>query len=347
MTMRSDPGQSPDRVLAMDILRASCLALALALALSGCGGTTSNDAGAVDAGASPGVLGEIAQVCLMNNVCGFQSNLGLAADLCAEGLAVQAAAHVVERSPENHARNMRMLECVRTATSCDEYVSCVRFGVPCGGTVAGSCQGTVADRCSTPGGGYLPPIFDCALVGMTCEEAGAAMCVLPASAPECAGAVGTSSCDGNVRVHCRARSGGGAAELREECPAGTTCMGTATTSACMPMPGSCAAEAATCEGDVAVWCLEQDGVLLEQRLDCAAAGRRCAPDARGIARCVPIATECVAPADGSSTARCDGNTLEVCLEGRLERVDCTSVGRSTCTMVPEIPGIQRATVACF
>ena len=96
-----------------------------------------------------------------------------------------------------------------------------------------------------------------------------------------------------------------------------------------------------------MWCLDAGEELLELRLDCESVARRCAPDARGIARCAPVATDCRAPADGTSSARCDGDTLEVCLEGRLERVDCRSVGRSRSATVPAIPGAQAETVACF
>lgn len=345
MVMRWAARLTPPTVGRMKQVRPS-VALILHL-LAGCGSTDAADAGAADVSLTPPGTSDVARVCLMNNVCGFQSSLGLAADLCAARWSEERASGLVSSSPEVTARNARMVECARTSSSCDDYVACVRFGASCSGAVAGSCQGTIADRCSTPGGDYLPPVFDCALLGMSCEDAGEATCVLPTSAPPCDGPAGTSTCDGNTRVHCRPRSGGGVGALREPCPEGATCQVDGASTVCLPAPASCAAESASCVGDVAVWCLERAGELLEQRLDCASVARRCAPDARGIARCAPVATDCTAPPDGTSSARCDGDALEVCLEGRLERMDCRSVGRSRCANVPAIPGVQAATVACL
>jgi len=335
-------------VAAMKMLRSSALLLGLVLAACDGSSPSGSDGGGSDGGGPPVADSDVVRMCLMNNACGFQSTLGIAADLCTNRVLELAEVGYVTSTPEHVVRDARMVECARSSTTCDEYVSCVRFGATCSGTVAGSCQGTIADRCSTPGGNYLPPIFDCALVGMTCDDSGtSATCVVPASAPDCADA-SAETCDGDTRVYCRPRSGGGLGEFRDACPTGTTCVGGGmnTPAYCMPAMASCATESATCDGDVAVWCLEEDGVFQELRHDCSASGRRCAADERGIARCVPPATECTAPSDGSSSARCDGNTLEVCVEGTLHRVDCASVGRSTCTTVPAIPGAQAETVAC-
>lgn len=314
------------------------------------GDSTGNETG----GATGGETGhdtppdsDVARMCLMNNVCGFQNDLGLQADLCTDRVLDMASANVIVRSPEELLRDARMIECAGTATTCDEYVSCVRFGESCSGTVEGSCQGTIANRCSTPGDNYLPPIFDCALVGMTCEVLSSAICVLPASAPECADPSAVT-CDGDARVFCRPRTGGGFGEFHDPCPVGTTCQLDGSNVYCGPPTASCAAESAACEGDVAVYCFDEGAGLQEIRYDCAAVGRKCAPDGgEGYAACVPTATECTAPSDGTSTATCDGDALEVCIEGELHHVECPSVGRATCSTVPEIPGAQAATVACF
>lgn len=327
----------------------SAVLVVVLLTGSACSGLVPDPPSSSDGGANagPALVEAIARTCLMNNACGFQSDLGLPADKCVDRLIEELVDGYVQRSPEGSSRNARMVECARTATSCDDYVRCVRFDATCSGAVAGSCQGTVADRCSTPGGGYLPPVFDCARLGMTCEKVGEATCVLPASAPPCSGAIGTSTCDGDTRVHCRARAGGGSASLREECPVGSTCRASGSSTACAPPAAPCGAEASRCEGDVMTACAKQDGALRELRIDCAKSGRRCQADDRGVGRCVPRAEECVRPSQGASSARCNGNALEVCVEGRLARLDCASVGRTTCKAVPAIPGAQAATVACY
>lgn len=319
-----------------------CSALVLALALVACdgGGPSPTDGGpGADGGGNP-PADDIVRMCMLNNACQYQSLLGLAADLCTNRVLNARQNNVVTYSPEQTLRHARMIECARTATSCDEYIDCAGFGGTCSGTVAGSCQGTIADRCSTPGDNYLPPLFDCALLGMTCSNA---MCELPASAPDCT----ADHCDGDTLVLCRPREGGDQGELRVDCPSGNTCVSDGSAAACMPPMNSCAAESAACEGNVAVWCIENGGSLVEIRSDCGAAGRVCMPDARGVARCMPTGTECTPAGDGPSTARCDGNTLEVCVEGYLQRLDCASVGRTTCGPVPGIPGVQADTVGCM
>lgn len=348
MDMRWSSSGGSRTLVPMRSTPTSVLVLVL-VTVSACSGLVPDAAPSSDAGVSSGspIVDGIARACLMNNACGFQSDLGLPADKCVDRLTQELVDGYVQRSPEGTSRNAQMIECARTSTSCDDYVRCVRFGGTCSGTVAGSCQGTIADRCSTPGGNTLPPIFDCARLGMTCEKTRETTCVLPATAPACSGAVGSSTCDGNTRVHCRARAGGGAAALREDCPSGSTCIAVGTSTGCAPSVGTCAAESARCEGDVLMACAKLDGQLRELRTDCAKSGRRCLADAKGVGACVPRAEECTRPARGESSARCNGNALEVCIEGRLARVDCASVGRSECKAVPAIPGAQAATVACF
>ena len=319
-------------------------ALLAALSLVACDGDSSSDPDGIPRpGASE--VADVVRMCLLNNACGYQSLLGLPADMCTDRVLDAFAASHYEYSPEHRLRHTRMLECSRTATSCDAYVSCANFDATCSRTLAGSCQGTVRDSCSTPGGG--PPLVDCAPLGMTCDDSGqTAACVLPAGEAECTDP-GVSTCDGDSRVHCRQRAGGGAGLIRETCPAGTTCQVDGTQAECSPTPGACAAEAASCDGDTVVYCMNQGGNgLRELRIDCAAADRTCGSDARQNVVCVPRATDCEAPSAGQSTARCDGTQLEVCVEGRLERVDCTALGRATCMPVPAIPGAQPATVTC-
>jgi len=355
----------------MMIIQRSCLrALAATLLLTACsdGGTTPtttdasvSDAPAADAPvttdtpvttdapAAPMGAERVLQMCRTVHACGYTTaQFGIPSDLCTER-AFNLIAHRLELdSPEQRVRYARMADCATTSTTCDAYLRCVEFNTPCSGSATPSCVGNVAVRCSTPGGNHLPRVFDCTTVGQTCMNG---VCVLPAGANECA-TPGGGRCDGNVRAWCRPRVGGGNGEVREPCPAGTVCLGGGTggsSPGCMPAPATCAAEGARCDGDTAVLCLRDrdTGMMLEDRSDCASIGRRCMPDARGIARCVPRATGCTIPApSAASGSRCDGAAISVCLEGVQTRIDCSAVGRGACMMVMPPAGLGPAYAGC-
>ncbi len=354
MDMRWSRLAATDTVVAIMKSSAACVFFSVMLGLLGgvaCG-TSNDDSGSPpgdgggassDGGSSP-TTSDVVRVCMLNNACGNQSPLGLAADTCVESvLKARLYGHVTE-APEQTHRYERMFECARTAKTCSEYLACTRFGGTCEGTVAGSCQGTIAYACSSPGRSEQPPIFDCALVGATCEPSGSGgVCVQPASAPAC---TSDARCDGNTRVVCRPKAGGGTGELRSDCPAGTTCLSDGRAAACLAESKPCAALGSQCEGDTAVLCAGQGDSLSEVRSGCAAVGRKCALDEKNVARCVPIASDCTAATGYANTTRCDGTTLEVCIEGRVERLDCASVGMTSCTVSPGIPSVRPDTATC-
>lgn len=291
---------------------------------------------------------EVLRMCRMVHACGYTTaQFGIPSDICAERALGLLAAGVEVDSPEQRVRYARMASCAQTAASCDAYTRCVDFDMPCNGTATPTCAGAVALRCSTPGGNHLPRSFDCATVGQTCMGG---VCVLPAGPSECTNPGGVR-CDGDVRVWCRPRAGGGNGEVREPCPTGTRCGASSSSAVCQPMP-PCAAPAARCDGDTAVVCAAAAGpdgtrVMAESRSNCAAIGRRCATNARGLAQCVPTATECPAlQPNAPSTARCDGTAITVCLEGTTTRIDCPSVGRTTCAMVMPPGGIGSPYAGC-
>jgi hypothetical protein len=331
--------------------RLSPLTLMLLVACGTGGGSSTTDGSVMnDSGMLPSD-DEVVRMCLLNNACGYQSLLGVPADQCVETVYEARQASYTPYSPEHMLRHERMLECARTATTCDQYLACVRFDATCSGTVAGSCQGTVADRCSTPGTNYLPPIFDCALLGMTCEASGEALCVLPAGSDDCA-TPGQDRCDGDTRVLCRHRTGGGAGETRLVCPAGTACLLDGGEAVCAADYPTCSTLGGTCDGETSVVCRPMGAAgNRELRLDCGSVGRVCVlddsdPDVT-LSGCAPAASECT-PATGSTTsAQCDGAAIEVCVEGRLERIECASVGRTSCMILPGIPGLQPATPVCI
>lgn len=208
------------------------------------------------------------------------------------------------------------------------------------------CRGTVAVRCSTPGGNYLPRIFDCATVGQTCMNG---VCVLPAGANECM-TPGGVRCDGNVRVWCRPRAGGGNGEVREPRATGATCIATNLDAFCIET-APCSTEGVHCEGDTAVLCsaahVGDRRRLVEIPTDCASIGRRCEANARNGAQCVPRATGCTIPQPrAASRSTCNGNSISVCLEGNPTQIDCTAPGRTTCATVQPPGGIGTPYAGC-
>ena len=351
----------------MNTTRSSLGFLPAVLLLAACGGdgaTPSGDAAVSDAAVSdaapveaavtpdasaPGGVEGILRMCRMVHACGYTTaQFGIPSDLCIERALTRVAQRLEDDSPEQRVKYARMASCAATATTCEAYVRCVEFDTRCSGSATPMCVGNVAVRCSTPGGNHLPRIFDCSAVGQTCVNG---ECALPAGANECA-TPGGGRCDGNVRAWCRPRVGGGNGEVREPCPAGTACMGGGTggsSPVCYTALTACGAEGARCDGDTAVLCLRDrdSGMMLETRSDCAAAGRRCVPDARGIARCVPRATACTIPApNAASGSRCDGAAISVCLEGTPTRIDCAAVGRGACAMVTPPAGLGSPYAGC-
>ena len=217
----------------------------------------------------------------MVHACGYTTaRYRTIADLfCLSTVLEQRATNTEMDSIEQRARYARMRACAATQTSCDAFVRCADFDTPCSGSATASCVGNVAVRCSTPGGNHLPRIIDCAAVGQTCQ---AGVCAVPASAPACAADQTPSSvrCDGDTRVWCRPRVGGGNGELRSDCAAiGARCMPDArgvarcipTATGCTPPPASGPTTAA-CEGNVVSVCMNGT----RARIDCTALGRaRC------------------------------------------------------------------------
>ena len=314
------------------------------------GSNSGADTHASDASVSPSDTANVVRMCLLNNACGYQSLLSVPADTCVERVLGARMTQVLFDEPATVLRHARMLECAGSAASCDDYISCVNFDATCSYTVKGSCQGTVRDACSTPGGG--PPIIDCALMGMTCDDTDGAMCVVPASAADCE--AGTQRCEGNQRVYCSRRADGRFGEFHAGCPDGLSCLSNGSDVYCGKPIEPCAAQAGTCEGDVAVLCgpWAGDDKNVEMRMDCGAVGRACErieAEEGTWAECVDTGTECTTRGSGEGTsARCDGDAIEVCIEGRLERITCPSVGRTHgCVILPALPGgIQPATPVC-
>lgn len=326
------------------------LPVVLLLAACGDGGSTpSGDAAVSPDPSATGSLEGVLRMCRMVHACGYTTaRFGIPADVCTERALRLLTQHAEVDSPEQRLKYTRMVSCAASATTCDAYVRCVEFDTPCNGTVMPICVGNVAVRCSTPGGNHLPRVFDCSAVGQTCLNGA---CALPAGPNECA-TPGGGRCDGNVRAWCRPRVGGGNGEVREPCPAGTVCVGDGTGGSspiCQPMLTLCTTEGARCDGETAVLCLRDrdSNMLLELRSDCAAAGRRCVPDARGVASCAPRATGCMVPAqNAASGSRCDGTAVSVCLDGTPTRIDCAAVGRGACTMITPPAGLGAPYAGC-
>ncbi len=320
----------------------------------GCGGDGSSSAPSAadaassdstpstDAAAPSGAIAELVQMCKMVHACGYTTaRFGVPADVCLENALSYLELGYEVDSPEQRNKYQRMASCAAKETSCDAFVKCADYDGTCSGSATPSCKGSILDRCSTPGGNHLPRIFDCAALGQTCEGGA---CVIAPGSPDCDDPSG-GRCDGDDRIWCRPRAGGGNGETAPEpCPTGTTCVENGGNLVCAPAIETCAAERFECEGDDVVLCRKQGGVLQEMRIRCGAVGRKCAPDAKGNPACLPVASECAVPGgdDKSSKSTCEGANVSVCLDGVKTTLDCAAHGMGPCMNQTPVVGAPYA-----
>jgi hypothetical protein len=92
------------------------------------------------------------------------------------------------------------------------------------------------------------------------------------------------SCQGDVRVSCRASDDGWTEERLDCAASGQSCvLGWDGTAACVD---TCADAPPRCDADVLVTCRSDAGRRIDERVDCAAKGQVCASDPQGAARCM-------------------------------------------------------------
>ncbi len=262
---------------------------------------------------------------------------------------IQSAATIARgASPEQQ----YTLKCAREATNCTTFRSCTtrNHGVDyCTANRGESCDGNVRVSCPMVGPNTPPELIppattqDCALLGLVCSASnGNAACTNGMACD----AMFMPTCDGTKIVTCdRSTMMQEPTDCARQTP-GSTCVmlsvGGATvptcltSTMCMLEPGRASTR---CETSSLISCVALPGAMpdpngrregREVRIDCAheALEGRCAV-VGGTSGCTSIQNQC-AP---DSPDRCNGNAVEICVNGRYESTDCGSIGFSRCAQL--------------
>jgi hypothetical protein len=230
-------------------------------------------------------------------------------------------------------RTATELACVVNAgCGCDAIDHCFGFDIGPSAACESSCEDGIFTGCGRDIGladGYRAT-FDCNSVGLACDTT--ALCVDgPTTACDSATFVAGCTADGRPEF-----CDDGVVWHGQTCDAlGLSCVG-----------GACVGKGADCEtflGDGEV--IEFDGVgcagdTLEAcvggksaTLDCTTQGPGFGCQEQDGAFFCGLASECVPAAEGfdsSFAASCDGSVLTFCNAGRIEHVECTSLGFTGC-----------------
>ncbi|MBK6528795.1 MAG: hypothetical protein IPF99_04205 [Deltaproteobacteria bacterium] len=295
---------------------------------------------ASDSPAAPGAIpADILRTCSFTNACSFGPVVGAPIDRCAESLARDRTQ--TNRSAVRRQQIDRLVRCAMASSTCDAFTRCARLDTAACTVEGGRCEGQVAVLCSNRSDN-VPEVTDCAALGLTCS---AGYCVAPAPATPCTPVVNalTLRCDGDAQVRCGPRGDGTGTEIREPCPAGTTCVAEGRSIGCLPTAVvPCATPGVRCDGSTVVNCVSLQGMMRELRQDCGSVGMTCGVLAGGSRdpQCIPAGADCVAPTTTPtmpSSGRCDGAEIVACVLGHTTRLRCADFGGTTCATVTVFP----------
>jgi len=231
-------------------------------------------------------------------------------------------------------RTARQAACLANARcGCRAVKTCLGFSVAPGD--AGSCQpctGSVATIC---GAGYWGTV-DCGALGLNCDPR--AICA-PAPAMPCDRSTFTPSCDASGRPQvCNQDALGGAVVAGPECAKlGLTCAA----GRCVGTGASCPTTNPPPDGVTALHGLGCIGADLDVCMAGQHATVRCADRGPGFScqtfgdrSFCGLASECAPPAAGPSlvapVGACEGNSVVICNAGRIDKIDCTTLGFTGC-----------------
>ena len=224
-------------------------------------------------------------------------------------------------SPRDQAR---LIDCAGHATSCDGTLRCLGNldATWCTAHPQPTCVGDTVVSCE---GGAPLSRQDCGDIGMRCVTAssGGGLC---SDGKTCTGSSPSCS-DGNL-VTCN-----GALEQRYDCNAylpgsrcgtqkatdGTIILGCfgAGTASCTPADFT-----RSCDGNGLTVC-DQGSIV---HVACTQVAQHCGPGVDGDSTCLPDGSDC----DGTSDS-CQGDVMQVCVDGKWTSLACSSLGFSTCT----------------
>jgi hypothetical protein len=245
-------------------------------------------------------------------------------------------------------RSPEVLACLAAKKNgCGAITDCLGIsyssGTACSGDV--KCNGKIHEECVSPNSKLS---VDCSRLGLDCVTNKFAYCGGP-TRPPCEGATFTPSCDDGVPVGCEDGNtvrGPRCADFGATCEvasAGATCKGAG--GACQGTGNesteSLDFEGEGCDGTKLRACL--GGGLTT--LDCAtvAPGFTCFPSPDGGANALAYcgsAAECVPQSPWEKVpASCDGNSVVICDGGKVQKIDCTTLGFQGCAGGLCTPGL--------
>jgi hypothetical protein len=313
--------------------------------VSGTGGVASTGGtGPVEAGstqvchASPSATPTMPTLAVVDPAAVARAAVVLGACIADDGID-RNATHLWSSSfgaPRLYFRYITQLDCLANSNcGCGALLNCLSYDVASGTTSCNpGCQGTRFTAC---GGAYDMPAgyqlsVDCARLGLQCDTAAA--CVLDATTA-CDSSTFTANCSANQQpTFCDdgfVQRAPACSAFGLSCASGN-CQGTG--AACANQdpsePESIVFEGLACASNVLTACVSGHQALL----DCATVGPGFTCQTVGTEHFCGLSNQCV-PANNyaasiSNPVACDGNTVVFCNAGRLERLDCLSLGFTGC-----------------
>ena len=223
-------------------------------------------------------------------------------------------------------------ECLANARcGCTAVSACLGFELRRSDAGACSpCSGSVLSQCS-PG---IEGKVDCALLGLSCDPA--AGCSDPSALP-CTPSSFVPSCDAKETPQLCLQKGPKPSVTRgADCPKlGLACAG----GRCIGKGDACSGGASSPEGAVFFEGISCNGANLEAcvenrktTLNCAERGPGFSCQTFGGQSFCGLASECTPALRGlvPQAASCEGNNVVFCNAGRIERIDCTTLGFTGC-----------------
>ena len=224
-------------------------------------------------------------------------------------------------SPRDQAR---LIDCAGRAASCADTLRCLGNldATWCAAHAQPSCVG--GDTVVSCEGGAPLSRQDCAELGMRCvtTSSGGGLCsdgkTCTGSSSFCSGK-DLSACIGGVeqRYDCAAFLPGSTCSLQKGAD-GTTfygCFGAGTASCPVTDVSS------SCDGTELTVCDQGTTV----HVACTQVARHCGSAGNGDSACLPDGSDCDGTSDG-----CQGDAMQVCVDGKWTSVACSSLGLSTC-----------------
>jgi hypothetical protein len=278
-----------------------------------------SDATTVIDGGSSSPSDDALRYCMLLMSCAYEMVGGAAA--CVRDVQLSLASGAAAGFIEDARDIPRQVACAASADSCTTMLECRALGRSagfCTGREAAFCDGDVAVLCRSEE--YPAFVLDCAAIGLSCHSIreSAAACTngvtCDASAPRCDGRSRTYCVDGmEAPIDCGlVWPGGSCALVADERGLPTP--------TCVPPGADCSAD--RCAGSTLIRCIGGH----ELPVDCAAAVEGSCVDGTDGPECMPTATEC----DARSMEACDGDRVQVCVNGRYEAIDCRELGMRTC-----------------